>query len=269
MRKLTCLLALSAVLVATRSAFGVIVAGDNPSGPSIVTTYNGDINGFTVVETVSYNGAAGAWHKELINSGTEMILSGTQVPIHEHITNSGPSTWTDWHEEILANPEDSPFPDFLFTAGSLHVDRNGVPLNQGTDYTLVATTADPVLGNTPGGDWVALSIFFSPSAAIQPGDILGIRKDIFEVFADADVWAPGEFALLGQYPTVPEPASLGLAIVGLAGLGLYWRRRRNTPGSMQPADSNNSEPSTAMRTIFARLLLVLYVSATTLTPPAQ
>ena len=139
------------------------------------------LSGFSVVETVSYDGASGAWQKELINSGNQ-ILSGQQVPIDEHITNSGPSSWTDWHEEVLAVPGDPPFPDFLFTAGSLQVDRNGVALVPGIDYTLVPTTADPGLGNTPGGDWVALSIFFSPSAAIQPGDTLGITKNIFEVF---------------------------------------------------------------------------------------
>ena len=236
MRKSSCLLVLSAVLVATRPALAVIIAGDNPSGPTTVTTYSGDISGFTVVETVSYNGASGAWQKELINNG-DQIFSGQQVPIDEHITNAGPSSWTDWHEEVLAVPGDAQFPDFLFTAGSLQVDRNGVPLIRGLDYTLVPTTADPGLGNTPTGDWVALSIVFSPSAVIQPGDTLGITKDIFEVFTDGNVWDHGEFALLAEHPTVPEPSAItlaGSALLAIGGAGLHrWRRRRRLMGSVE------------------------------------
>ena len=114
-RKLTCLLTLSVFFVASRSAFAVIIAGDNPSGPTTVSTYNGDISGFSVVETVSYDGASGAWQKELINSGNQ-IFSGQQVPIDEHITNSGPSPWTNWHEEILPNPPDPQFPQFFLQA---------------------------------------------------------------------------------------------------------------------------------------------------------
>jgi hypothetical protein len=100
-------------------------------------------------------------------------------------------------------------------------------LSQGTDYTLTATTASPGLGISPGGDWVAFSILFKPSAQIQPGDTLGIRKNIFEVFLDADTWDTGERALLGENPTaVPEPASIGLATVGSVGLYLLWLNRR-------------------------------------------
>src|SRR5262249_35304140 len=162
------------------SARAVIVAGDNPSGPTTVTTYPGDSRGFSVVETVSYDGASGAWQKELINNSApgNPIVSGQEVPIHEQLTNAGPAGWTDWHEEILPTPEDPPFPDFLFTAGSLQVDRNGVPLNSGVDYTVVPTINNSGIGVTPGGDWVALSIFFSSSAVIQPGDTLGITKNI-------------------------------------------------------------------------------------------
>ena len=230
MRKLTCLLTLSVVFVATRSALAVIVAGDNPSGPTTVTSYNGDISGFSVAETVTYDSASGAWQKELINSGNQ-ILSGQQVPLVEHITNAGPSSWTDWHEEVLPNPSDPQFPDFLFTAGSVHVSRNGAPLTEGSDYILNATTANPTLGVTPGGDWVALSIFFSPSALIQPGDILGITKNIFEVFTDGNVWDHGEFALLAEHPTVPEPSTItlvGSALLAIGGACWHrWRRRKN------------------------------------------
>jgi hypothetical protein len=230
MRKLFWLLALSTVLGGTPSALAAIVAGDNPSGPTTVTTNNGGGSGFAVFESVSYDGAAGAWQKELIHSTSDQILSGDQVPINEHITNSGPSSWTGWHEEVLSVPGDPPFPDFLFTAGSLQLDRNGVPLIQGADYTLVPTTNNTGIGVTPGGDWVALSIFFRPNAVIHPGDTLGIRKNIFEVFGDGDIWDPGEFALVAEHPSVPEPSTIalaGLALLAITGAGLHRRRRRN------------------------------------------
>ena len=226
MRKLTCLLTLSVVFVATRSALAVIVAGDNPSGPTSLSTYNDNGSGYSVVETVSYDGTAGAWNKELINNLTHPIASGNQVLIDEQLTNAGPSSWTDWHEAILPNPSDPQFPDFLFTAGSLQVTRNAVPLIAGVDYTLSTVVDNSGIGLTPGGDWVALSIFFSPSAVIQPGDTLGITKNIFEVFGDANLWDVGEFALLGQYPTVPEPSTfvmLGLGIVSFFGYSLRKR----------------------------------------------
>jgi hypothetical protein len=226
MRKLAGLLTLSVVFVATRSALAVIVAGDNPSGPASLSTYNDNGSGYSVVETVSYDGTAGAWHKELINSRGNPIASGNQVSINEQLTNAGPSSWTDWHEAILPNPSDPPFPDFLFTAGSLQVTRNAVPLTAGGDYTLSTVVDNSGIGVTPGGDWVALSIFFSPSAVIQPGDTLGITKNIFEVFGDSDLWDVGEFALLGQYPTVPEPSTfvmLGLGIVSFFGYSLRKR----------------------------------------------
>jgi PEP-CTERM motif len=228
MHRFICLVAMSAASVTTSAAFAVIVASDNPSGPSTVTTYNGGASGFSIVETVSYDGAAGAWQKELINTDAPppQLFSGQLVPIVEQLTNAGPSAWTDWHEEILPNPSDPPFPDFLFRAGSLQVTRNNVALIQGVDYTLVPTINNTGIGVTSGGDWLALSIFFSPSAVIQPGDILGIRKDIFEVFGDSDVWDQGEFALIGEHPSVPEPSTLALAAFGLIGLAAWgWRRR--------------------------------------------
>ena len=230
MRNLTCLLALSAALAATRSSAAIIGASDNPSGPTTTTTYNLGSNGFSVVETVAYDGTSGPWQKELTNSGQNPLSSGQQVLIDEQLTNAGPAAWTDWHEEVLPTPGDPPFPDFLFTAGSLQVDRNGVPLVDGVDYTLVPTTADPALGVTPTGDWVALSIFFNPGSDIQSGDTLQITKNIFEVFLDADLWDVGESASLAEYPTVPEPASISLAIlggVGLCLLRLNCRRRRH------------------------------------------
>ena len=103
---------------------------------------------------------------------------------------------------------------------------NGLPLSSGVDYTVIPTINNTGIGVTPGGDWVALSIFFSPSAVIQPGDTLGITKNIFEVFGDSDIWDVGEFALLAEHASVPEPSTFVLGIAGLAGLGFVTLRKK-------------------------------------------
>lgn len=112
--------------------------------------------------------------------------------------------------------DNSNYPGFLFRAGSLSVFRNGGILTQGMDYTLVAEEfSDPVGGND--GDWLGMSPFFSSGSEILPGDTLRITKQIFEVYGDANIWMTNEIALVGQYPTVPEPAALVLAALGLFG----------------------------------------------------
>ncbi len=231
MRKLTCFLALCAVLGATRSAFAAaIAASDNPSGPSTTTHYTGNqSSGFSIVENIAYDPSAGQWQKELENvgggGGGGNILSGVHVAVDETLTNTGEDTWTDWHEAILSMNVSPPGPDFLIDSGTMNVYRNGGLLTPGSDYSIVPVS----LANedsTP--DWIAVSIFFNPSSSIQPGDTLGITEQIYEVFGDSDIWNVGESAVLGQYPTVPtpEPASLSLAILGGIGLCLLGLKRR-------------------------------------------
>ena len=99
-------------------------------------------------------------------------------------------------------------------------------MSQGSDYLL---TTELIFNQvSPSGDWEALSIFFSPAALIQPGDTLRITKDIFEVYGNGKIWETNEAAVLAQYPTVPEPASVGLALVGgaCAALSRLLRRKR-------------------------------------------
>ena len=233
MRKLTCLLFLSAVFAVTRSVFAVavVVVGDNPSAPPTVTTYTGGPNsGFTVAEAVFYDPAAGLWEKQFQNTG-DAILSGQNVAINETFTNFGLQAWTDWHEQILSTTTvngDSNYPGFLFSAGSLSVFRDGVALTQGTDYTLVT---DQVFNRSESdADWSTISLFFKPASDIQIGDTLQITKQIYEVFGNASVWEHGEIALVGQYPTVPEPTSISLAILGAAGLWLFRLSRHGRTG---------------------------------------
>jgi MYXO-CTERM domain-containing protein len=228
MLKSACFLALCAVLGATRSALAVVAASDNPSGPSTTTHYTGNqSSGFSIVENIAYDPSAGQWQKELENVGSGIgngqIFSGVHVAVDELLTNAGGDTWTDWHEAVLSMNVSPPGPGFLIDSGTMSVYRNNGLLTPGSDYSVVPVT----LANedsTP--DWSAVSIFFNPGSYIQPSDTLRITEQIYEVFGDGNTWVVGESAVLGQYSSVPEPASLSLASLGSAGLCLLWLKRR-------------------------------------------
>jgi hypothetical protein len=228
MRYLVGLLTSVAFLAVGASARAVVVAGNDPTGPSMATTYSGNSSGgFTVVDNVSYNPAAGTWNKGLrLTDGT---ASGNEVPINETVTNAGPLAWTGWHEQVFTTTNvnnDPNYPDFLFRNGSLTVSRNGVPLTQGANYTLV--TDSFFNRSSSEADWRSVSILLNPASDIQVGDTLGISERIYEVFGDADTWMPNEIALVGQNPTavpVPEPSALALAALGALALSTVARRR--------------------------------------------
>jgi hypothetical protein len=229
MHRFICLVAMSAAFVTKSAAFAVIVASDNPSGPSTTTHYVGtEAGGFSIVENIAYDPSAGQWLKELENGGGSLsngaITSGTHVAVDERLTNAGTATWTDWHEAVLSFNSNPSGPDFLIDSETMNVSRNGGLLTPGSDYSIVPVTL--VNEGTPA-DWSAVSIFFNPSSSIQPGDTLRITQQIYEVFGDGNLWDLGESAVLGQYPTaVPEPSSFLLAALSLIGvLALRWRNR--------------------------------------------
>jgi hypothetical protein len=186
----------------------------------------------SIVEDVALDFAAGPWLKDLVNVTAGGFLSGQNRRISELLTNAGALTWTGWHERIVSRttvgggPADNS-PGFLFRENSLTLSANYgagvVPLTQGVDYTIVTTSGPPGSGNGP--DWETITIAFAPNRVIEPGDILHIEKDIFEVFGDANIWMPGEAAQIGEYPIgVPEPG--GVMMVAIAGSAVVRRRRR-------------------------------------------
>ena len=106
------------------------------------------------------------------------------------------------------------------------------------DYTVTPTlhTASGGPGPPPFtnfGNWEGVSIFFTPSGEIAPGQSLVIEMSIFEVFLDANVWGPGEVAAIEQYPTLSPAAPVPSVGVGgqlllavlLAGFGGCGLRR--------------------------------------------
>jgi hypothetical protein len=117
-------------------------------------------------------------------------------------------------------------PGFLFRENSLVLSANYgagmVPLTQGVDYTIATTSGPPGSGNGP--DWETITITFAPNRVIETGDVLNIRKDIFEVFGDGNIWQSGEAARIGEFPIgVPEPGTF--VLVGAVAAGAMVRRR--------------------------------------------
>ena len=213
-------LASSIATTAVSGAWALSVGAD-PSLPSVDTTTDGNSAGFDVFEDVSYDPASGRWLAGLHNAGTG-IGSGDEVSLSLTLTNTGSLTWTGWHQAVASTTVTSgglTIPGFLFVADSLVVRRNGSALIEGVDYTVtpvVHTATDGPPGGTNLGHWEAVSIVFSPSGQIAPGQTLGIEQEIFEVFLDGDPWRPDDVAVLQQHPTVPEPATWGMLAVGFA-----------------------------------------------------
>lgn len=222
----------SAVLIlctaATRAS--ALSASPDPSMSSTVTSTDGDAGGFSVAENVAWDPAFGPWVTELRNTGTG-IASGDAVQLSESITNTGSLTWTEWHAAVVSTTVTSSaetIVGFLFVADSLVVMRDATPLVEGLDYTVTpivhtATSGPP--GGTNFGNWEAVSILFSPSGQIAPGQTLSVEMQIFEVFLDGDPWRPDDVAVIQQFPTVPEPATWGMLAGGLV---FVLRRRRSS-----------------------------------------
>jgi hypothetical protein len=217
----------------SRAVDGAVSASPNNSQPSQSTNYiltgSGGSGTFEVSENVSLDFAAGPWSKSFVNGAGSSIPSGSTPEIDETLTNTGALTWTGWHEAItsrtsISQPNDAP--GFLFRHDTLVLTANygsgDVALQEGVDYTLVTT---PYSGpGDPGNNshWEAIDITFAANRQIETGDILHLQKGIFEVFGDANVWQPGEAAVVSEFPT-PEPAS---AIGGITMVTVLLAQRR-------------------------------------------
>ena len=127
---------------------------------------------------------------------TGVLFSSTYSFTEDVVNNTG-SLWTDYHVTFDYSP---------VTTGSFQ--------SAAFDIDVLATieTHDCVSSSTSCEVWI---FFGSP---LGTGDVFTFSGD-FEFDVDGTM-------TVTQYPTIPEPGTLGLFAIGLAGLGVISRRRR-------------------------------------------
>ena len=216
---------LVAVALWPTTAKAVTIGASSGGGPSTTSTFNLAGTGWVVddgsfpasigLQTIAYDPAAGPWHKVLAGAtGGDFAASDTGTgalhtfSVSEYLTIGGTTPWTDWHERImqpgwrwLDDRASSGEPSFTFISGA------PIP-------GLTIAFTDPTLSE--GGK---IDFSFSP---LPPGTNIKIVKRL--VFDGLDPLLPGETFLgkldIFQHPTVPEPTSVVLALLGSATLGL-------------------------------------------------
>ncbi|MEZ6068954.1 MAG: hypothetical protein R3C10_01520 [Pirellulales bacterium] len=132
----------------------------------------------------------------------------------------------DWHEEIFTDgwewvlPGDDRFPD-LFSEGQSLINRNGEPYPWHI----------PPHGDAPGPNQV-----WAAFPAITQDNTLGIHKALLWVGTDGNrVWGDDQLddgtpydessIRVWEYPTIPEPGTLSLALIA-ASCAMLGKRRR-------------------------------------------
>ncbi len=157
---------------------------------------------------------AGPWRKTLGAPNGGFVVNQSyklsellQVATDPSVPPLPSPPWTDYHESILTPGwmwiEDQSDPSLTWTFGT----------NQ---PGLVASHLIDAVGIN--ADWT-----FAPAAAIDT--TMMITKYVQYVGgAGADPFAP---LVVAQYPTVPEPSTIVLLLVGAAAMLLYGWRRRN------------------------------------------
>ena len=208
-----------AVLLAIGSACAVpalaIVVGPNPLGTSVDTGYSlgnsGPIGTNEAPIPNDHDTDAGPWRIDftVFTDATHPWPGGTSYVV-QHLQVDPTDTWTGWVQQLVV-PTGWRFDPNAFgflVAGSA---PTGLSFDLNADRTRMDISFDP-LPDWPGGagGWIVQSAF----GVVCPG----APYSCSQTFS------------LSQYPiaaaAIPEPASSGLLLAGLAGIAWLARARR-------------------------------------------
>ena len=137
--------------------------------------------------------------------------------VDKFVTNLTGLAWTDFHITLQV---------FNGTSWVDSTDSDGISFGQPTPFQqwLQGVTVDINGVIVPGWHVVRTNIpvdqldFFFDNFVIQPGDTLSLHFGMTDTIGN-NTWR------LKQVPTIPEPASAGLWLLGLGGMVLVLRRR--------------------------------------------
>jgi hypothetical protein len=153
--------------------------------------------------TISYNPGAGVWEKDLSGAGPLDLYQ--EVNLLEYVKVGAGQQWTDWHETVLTT-------NFIWGYDA-----------DDTFYTIDGGAAQTA-GIVYNADHTVVTFNFSPDIAAN--SVIMIHKELQYMGADTfdnDTTA----VVINEFPSIPEPSTLALMGVGLAGLVLRRRRATN------------------------------------------
>jgi len=247
-RVLMTALASAAIGMAT-PVFAVPLPVAQQTGPDLTTKIyaSGDSGVATVGNTVFGNTSPGAGH-DVQFSGYSQFNAGTNSGTATTINITGGNGFAQIADNDFVNPtgnNPNPSQDNLF-AVIMNPDANFY-MYEFSMQTLVSgmdVNIFYMLANDPTHTWILATgsplqngngdtqyIFGSPS---DPS--VAIDQILIESHSAIEHLKQNSIQLTGTRPSVPEPATWGLMLLGFAGVGVAMRRsRKNRPALMQVA----------------------------------